>query len=150
MAEPATNGDYGGRPVNQRYRKPSPPYRGPDGSVEKYVNARQEMETVLYDFHNKPAIKKNAWNAQRAKEQEFRLVADRLLQMIGGCTGAKRQDDNFVIIGEISEICCGGCKRILHIQEMPGLSGFRRSGQHETTVLLTLQKLHAPRRASGP
>jgi len=76
-----------------------PPYRGPDGSVEKYVNARQEMETVLYDFHNKPAIKKNAWNAQRAKEQEFRLVADRLLQMVGGCTGAKRQDDNFVIIG---------------------------------------------------
>ncbi|KAF9118288.1 hypothetical protein BGX30_004680 [Mortierella sp. GBA39] len=57
------------------------------------------METVLYDFHNKPAIKKNAWNAQRAKEQEFRLVADRLLRMVGGSTGAKRQDDNFVIIG---------------------------------------------------
>ncbi|KAI8601632.1 hypothetical protein EDD21DRAFT_102171 [Dissophora ornata] len=76
-----------------------PPHRGPDGSVEKHVNARQEMETVLYDFHNKPAIKKNAWNAQRAREQEFRLVAGRLLQMVGGSTGANRQDDNLVIIG---------------------------------------------------
>jgi hypothetical protein len=76
-----------------------PPYRGPDGSVKKYASARQEMETVLYDFHNKPAIKKNAWNAQLAKEQEFRLVADRLLRMVGGSTGAKREDDNIVIIG---------------------------------------------------
>jgi hypothetical protein len=53
-----------------------PPRRGPDGSVEKYVNARQEVEAVLYNFHNKPVIKKNARNAQRAKVQEFRLVAD--------------------------------------------------------------------------
>jgi hypothetical protein len=57
------------------------------------------MEAVLYDFYNKPAIKKNAWNAQRAKDEEFRLVADRLLRMVGESTGAKRQDDNFVIIG---------------------------------------------------
>jgi hypothetical protein len=76
-----------------------PPHRGPDSSVEKYVSARQERETVLYDFYNKPAIKKNYWNAQQAKEQEFRLVAERLLQMVGGTIGAKRQNNNYVIIG---------------------------------------------------
>ncbi|KAG9063007.1 hypothetical protein KI688_004607 [Linnemannia hyalina] len=44
-------------------------------------------------------VLENTWNAQLAKEQEFSLAAGRLLRMLGGSIGAKRQDDNFVIIG---------------------------------------------------
>ncbi|KAF9138281.1 hypothetical protein BG015_002437 [Linnemannia schmuckeri] len=44
-------------------------------------------------------LKKHKWNAKKARTQEYRLVADRLLQLVGGSTGAKRDKDNKVVIG---------------------------------------------------
>ncbi|KAK3819059.1 MAG: hypothetical protein J3R72DRAFT_529306 [Linnemannia gamsii] len=36
---------------------------------------------------------------QKARAEEYRSIADRLLQLVGGSTGAKRNDDNKVVIG---------------------------------------------------
>ncbi|KAF9541594.1 hypothetical protein EC957_002963, partial [Mortierella hygrophila] len=82
-----------------------PPCRGPDGSVEKYVNARQEMETVLYDFYNKPAIKKNAWNAQLAKEQEFSLwLPIDCCEWLGGLPAPRDRTTTLSLSGSALEI----------------------------------------------
>ncbi|KAG0048072.1 hypothetical protein BGZ83_006918 [Gryganskiella cystojenkinii] len=50
-------------------------------------------------FYNNVVLKKHQWDAERATKKEFRLVAKRLLEMVGGTPGAKRNNDNKVIIG---------------------------------------------------
>ncbi|KAF9540708.1 hypothetical protein EC957_003892 [Mortierella hygrophila] len=47
----------------------------------------------------KCGLKKQKWNARKTRAEEYRLIADRLLQLVRGSTGAKRVEDNKVVIG---------------------------------------------------
>ncbi|KAG0262509.1 hypothetical protein BG011_010092 [Mortierella polycephala] len=52
-------------------------------------------------YHNL-AVKQKAkhkWDAQRAKDDEFRPIADHLLKLVGGLIGLKRDEANKVVIG---------------------------------------------------
>ncbi|KAI8606491.1 hypothetical protein EDD21DRAFT_410132 [Dissophora ornata] len=40
----------------------------------------------------------HAWDARRALHEEFLVIADRLLKLVGGSIGAKRKEENMVII----------------------------------------------------
>jgi hypothetical protein len=78
-----------------------PPLRGEGASVIKYLEVLETVQDPLDDFYNgrNMLYKRHAWDAKRAKQEEFRKVADRLLNAIGGSVGAKRKDDNMVVIG---------------------------------------------------
>ncbi|KAG0347646.1 hypothetical protein BGZ54_004853, partial [Gamsiella multidivaricata] len=76
-----------------------PPLRGPDSSITKFVKESKDKESDLDTFYNSVVLKKHNWDARRARDQEFKLVAKRLLEMVGGTPGAKRDDKNKVIIG---------------------------------------------------
>ncbi|KAG0195037.1 hypothetical protein BGX33_004434, partial [Mortierella sp. NVP41] len=70
-----------------------PPRRGPDASIKDYTEKLKEVGTQLDAFYNNTILKKNLWNARRARDEEFKLVATRLLGIVGGPPGAKRKDD---------------------------------------------------------
>jgi len=56
------------------------------------------VEEHLESFYNSSnVIKKHRWNA-RARDQEFRRIADSLLRMVGGSIGRKRADEDKVVI----------------------------------------------------
>ncbi|KAG0244112.1 hypothetical protein BG011_003038, partial [Mortierella polycephala] len=76
-----------------------PPRRGPEASISNYIQREQEVEADLDSFYGSVVLKKHKWNARKARAKEYRLVADRLLQLVGGSTGAKRDEDNKVVIG---------------------------------------------------
>jgi hypothetical protein len=56
------------------------------------------VEADLDSFYGSVVLKKHKWNARKARTEEYRLIADRLLQLVGGSTGAKRDEDNKVVI----------------------------------------------------
>ncbi|KAF8950293.1 hypothetical protein BGZ52_003017 [Haplosporangium bisporale] len=76
-----------------------PPLRGPEASVTKYVKESKVVESDLEAFYNNTTLKRHQWDAKRARDKEFKLVAKRLLELVGGTPGAKRDDKNKVIIG---------------------------------------------------
>lgn len=76
-----------------------PPLRGPEASIAEYVNQSGVVETDLETFYNNVTLKKHQWDAKRARDQEFKLVGKRLLELVGGTPGAKRDSKNKVIIG---------------------------------------------------
>jgi hypothetical protein len=49
-------------------------------------------------FDGSVVLKKHKWNARKARAEEYRLIANRPLQLVGGSTGAKRDEDNKVVI----------------------------------------------------
>ncbi|KAG0248883.1 hypothetical protein BG011_009811 [Mortierella polycephala] len=54
----------------------------------------------LDEFYNSNhRFKKHKWDAQRTKGDEFRLITDRLLKLVGGSIGHKRDEANKVVIG---------------------------------------------------
>jgi len=78
-----------------------PPLRGPEASIKTY---NEELQTVqvgrrLEEFYGNAVLKKHRWNAQKAKDEEYRIIANRLLELVGGSLGAKRDEDNKVVIG---------------------------------------------------
>ncbi|KAI8357054.1 hypothetical protein B0O80DRAFT_99820 [Mortierella sp. GBAus27b] len=76
-----------------------PPLRGNEGSVQEYVKSLQEVEEHLDSFYNSNnTVKKHRWNARRARDEEFRRIADSLLRMVGGSIGRKRADEDKVVI----------------------------------------------------
>ncbi|KAG0196672.1 hypothetical protein BGX33_001361, partial [Mortierella sp. NVP41] len=76
-----------------------PPLRGPAASISKYIEDEKKVEEDLQKFYNNVVLKKHKWNSRKAQKKELRLIAKRLLQIVGGSPGAKRKDSNKVIIG---------------------------------------------------
>lgn len=76
-----------------------PPLRGPNASIANYTEELKAVESDLHAFYNSVTVQKHKWNAQKARQEEYRMIADRLLRLVGGSLGAKRHDSNKVIIG---------------------------------------------------
>lgn len=76
-----------------------PSRRGPEASVSNYLEREREVEADLDSFYGSVVLKKHKWNARKARAEEYRLIADRLLRLVGGFTGVKRDKDNKVVIG---------------------------------------------------
>jgi len=78
-----------------------PPLRGEGASVIKYLEELERVQEPLDDFYNGKNLlyKRHAWDAERARKEEFRTIANRLLNSIGGSVGATRRKDNMVVIG---------------------------------------------------
>jgi hypothetical protein len=76
-----------------------PSRHGPGANISRYVQREQEVEAELDSFYGNVVLKKHKWNAQKAWVEKCRLIADRLLQLVGGSTGAKRDENNKVVIG---------------------------------------------------
>jgi hypothetical protein len=55
------------------------------------------VEGDLEAFYGSVVLKKHKWNARKARAKKYRLITDRLLQLVGGSTGAKRIKDNKVV-----------------------------------------------------
>ncbi|KAG0346723.1 hypothetical protein BGZ54_005111, partial [Gamsiella multidivaricata] len=74
-----------------------PALRGKDASVEKYVAGLAGVKEQLDEFYNKSAtFKKHQWDARKAREAEFDIIADRLLNMVGGSLGRQRDEEDKV------------------------------------------------------
>jgi len=78
-----------------------PRLHGEGASLAAYLDKYNEVKEQLSDFYNgsNNRFKKHKWDVRRAKEEEYRLITDRLLGMVGGSIGAKRHRDNKVVIG---------------------------------------------------
>ncbi|KAF9274645.1 hypothetical protein BGZ74_004285 [Mortierella antarctica] len=72
---------------------------GASASITKYVKESKTVEVELETFYNSIILKKHKWDAQRARDKEFKLIAKRLLKMVSGTPGQKRDEKNKVIIG---------------------------------------------------
>ncbi|KAG0299834.1 hypothetical protein BGZ97_003517, partial [Linnemannia gamsii] len=88
-----------GRPSISHIETSLPPYRGPEASVSNYIQRERELEGDLESFYDNVVMKKHKWNARKARAEEYRLIADRLLQLVGGSTGVKKNKDDKVVIG---------------------------------------------------
>lgn len=76
-----------------------PPLRGPDASITEYVKQSNVVESDLEAFYNNITLKKHQWDSKRARDREFKLLAKRLLDLVGGTPGAIRDSSNKVVIG---------------------------------------------------
>jgi hypothetical protein len=74
-------------------------------SFEADPEAREVYERTHWDalngFYNDPEMKhlRHDWDAGRAHKAEFALLTDRLLSMVGGTIGKKRESNKKVVIG---------------------------------------------------
>lgn len=73
--------------------------RGPGASMKGYVDSLQDVGVHLDAFYGNVVLKKHKWNARKARDEEYKLIANRLLQLVGGSLGAKREASNKVVIG---------------------------------------------------
>jgi len=76
-----------------------PAYHGPDASISEYTARVHEVQAQLDSFYGNVVLKKHRWNAKKAHDEEYRLIANRLLELVGGSLGAKRKESNKVVIG---------------------------------------------------
>ncbi|KAG0011825.1 hypothetical protein BGZ80_000400 [Entomortierella chlamydospora] len=78
-----------------------PPLRGKDASVIEYFQELEQAQDHLDAFYNGNNLlyKRHLWDAKRAKKEEFRTVANRLLNAIGGSVGRQRAQEDNVVIG---------------------------------------------------
>lgn len=76
-----------------------PPRHGPNARFVDHVRRVQEVESNLESFYASIVLRKHGWNARKARDKEYRLIADHLLGLVGGSTGAKRDEGNKVVIG---------------------------------------------------
>ncbi|KAG0031303.1 hypothetical protein BGZ82_007040 [Podila clonocystis] len=73
---------------------------GMDANIDKYSWLTSISTNSLYYFYNsRIGFKKHKWIAKQAKEREYWQIADSLLKMVDGCMGAKRSENNKVVIG---------------------------------------------------
>ncbi|KAF8918007.1 hypothetical protein BGZ58_004967, partial [Dissophora ornata] len=75
-----------------------PHLRGSVANIKDYVETLQLQDTGMHldEFYGNVVLKKHKWNARKARDEEYRLIADRLLKLVGGSTGAKRAEGNKV------------------------------------------------------
>ncbi|KAF9539336.1 hypothetical protein BGW38_009947, partial [Lunasporangiospora selenospora] len=78
-----------------------PPLHGENAAFDVYVAARTDYQAELDRFYNgnNHSFKRHKWYAKVARAQEFSRLADGLLRMVGGSIGAKRKDEDKVVIG---------------------------------------------------
>ncbi|KAF9920167.1 hypothetical protein FBU30_010048, partial [Linnemannia zychae] len=77
-----------------------PALRGKDGNVEQYVTALNVVKKRLDEFYDgDKSFRKHVWDARKAKEAEFNIITDRLLNMVGGSLGRQRSETDKVVIG---------------------------------------------------
>lgn len=78
-----------------------PPLCGEDLSVISYLKDLEQVRDQLDEFYNgnNMLFKKHKWDATRAKEEEFRLIANHVLKLVGGSIGRKQDPKSMVIIG---------------------------------------------------
>ncbi|KAG9323017.1 hypothetical protein KVV02_008085 [Mortierella alpina] len=77
-----------------------PPRRGENACFTDHIGRREQAKGHLDTFYNgNNRFKKHKWDARRAKEEEYRVMTDRLLKLVGGSIGAQRDETNKVIIG---------------------------------------------------
>ncbi|KAG0259868.1 hypothetical protein BG011_002319 [Mortierella polycephala] len=77
-----------------------PPLRGEGASVVSNFAELGMTNDRLDGFCNgNHRFKKHKWDAQRAKDDDFKLITDRLPKLVGGSTGRKRDEANKVVIG---------------------------------------------------
>ncbi|KAF9914057.1 hypothetical protein FBU30_002830, partial [Linnemannia zychae] len=77
-----------------------PPLRGKESSCSEYCQQLELVHEQLDKFYNgdKYIFKRRDWDVRRAKQEEYRTIADRLLQSVGGSLRHRRDGDNKVII----------------------------------------------------
>jgi len=78
-----------------------PPLRGSDADVEGYVTKVKDVEPALVKFYSdddRESWKRHKFDFKKAFDEEFRVVADSLLRMVGGTCSAPRHEDNKVLI----------------------------------------------------
>lgn len=75
--------------------------RGEDSSVISYLKDLEQVRDQLDEFYNgnNMLFKKHKWDATRARTEEFRLIANRVLSLVGGSVGRKRDPKHMVVIG---------------------------------------------------
>ncbi|KAG0058597.1 hypothetical protein BGZ89_001151, partial [Linnemannia elongata] len=61
-----------------------PPCHSPEASISNYAQREQEVEDDLDSFYGSVVLKKRKWNARKARAEEYRLIVDHLLQLVGG------------------------------------------------------------------
>ncbi|KAG0303018.1 hypothetical protein BGZ98_007060, partial [Dissophora globulifera] len=71
----------------------------PASSIKDYVDRLQDVGTQLDSFYDNVVVKKHKWNARKARDEEYRQIANSLLKLVGGSIGVKRDDNNKIIIG---------------------------------------------------
>ncbi|KAG0285769.1 hypothetical protein BGZ98_005337 [Dissophora globulifera] len=118
-----------------------PPLRGEDACYTDYIQWRELVKgqpDMLYNGDNR--FKRHKWDARRAKEAEYRLITDRLLKLVGGSVGTRRDESNkarsqgYIVLGvneyytskkcpkceefvaqvEIRRLYCLKCKSFIH------------------------------------
>ncbi|KAF9940993.1 hypothetical protein BGZ67_006231 [Mortierella alpina] len=76
-----------------------PPLRGDDAHVEDYVSRVKNVEATLVKFYSdddRESWKRHKFYLKKAFDEEFRVVADSLLRMVGmvgGTSSAPREED---------------------------------------------------------
>jgi len=77
-----------------------PPQSGAEASLTSYLTGLGAVKNQLDEFYNgNNRFKRHKWDEERAKEEEYRTITDRLLGIVGGSIGAKKHEDNKVVIG---------------------------------------------------
>ncbi|KAG0286046.1 hypothetical protein BGZ97_007569, partial [Linnemannia gamsii] len=72
-----------------------PPLRGQSASVIEYARELEEMEERLKSFYSGDdnRFKRHKWDMNRAKQVEYQLMAERLLNIVGGSLGRRIEDN---------------------------------------------------------
>ncbi|KAF8930022.1 hypothetical protein BGZ58_008524 [Dissophora ornata] len=88
--------------IGPGHRIGSPPLRGPDASIADYAQELEKAETRLNELYNESNWRyaSRDFDAERAREEEFKRIADSLLRMAGGSVGVKKNETNMVVIGK--------------------------------------------------
>ncbi|KAG0354379.1 hypothetical protein BGZ54_001677 [Gamsiella multidivaricata] len=76
-----------------------PHLHGSAASIKDYTDKLRDAETHLDSFYGSVILKKHKWNARKARDEEYKQIASRLLKLVEESLGAKREDSNKVIIG---------------------------------------------------
>ncbi|KAG0018917.1 hypothetical protein BGZ82_000306 [Podila clonocystis] len=134
-----------GRESVARIETGLPPLCGSMANIKDYTKMLQDVGGDLEAFYGNVVLKKHKWNSKKAKDEEYRMVANRLLELVGGSLGAKRDDANKVVIGyivvgvneyytskrcpiceefvgqvDIRRLYCSKCKTYMHRDVMAG------------------------------
>ncbi|KAF8900064.1 hypothetical protein BGZ58_006898, partial [Dissophora ornata] len=77
-----------------------PALHGEGSSVVSYVKELEIVEERLDAFYNgnNMRYKRHKWDAMRARDAEYTAIANRLLKVIGGNIGQRREDTNKAVI----------------------------------------------------
>ncbi|KAF9187611.1 hypothetical protein BGZ51_001195 [Haplosporangium sp. Z 767] len=78
-----------------------PPLRGEQADFGAYVQHRNAHKNMLDTFYNGNnfKFKRYKWYAKAAREEEYHRLMNALLSMVSGSIGAKKKDEDKVIIG---------------------------------------------------